>query len=154
MAKGLGGGFPIGAIWVSEKFCNIFKHGSQGTTFGGSPLACSAANAVLDVIENENLINKAEENGAFLYSELNKLAVKYSDLIEQVRGKGLMLAIELKNETGRLIEILRENRLLVVGAAGNTIRYLPPLNINKKEISEAVEITSLALKKFQKEKLK
>ena len=82
-----------------------------------SPLACSAANAVLDVIENENLINKAEENGAYLYSELNKLAVKYSDLIEQVRGKGLMLAIELKNETGRLIEILRENRLLVVGAA-------------------------------------
>ena len=154
MAKGLGGGFPIGAIWVSEKFCNIFKPGSHGTTFGGSPLACSAANAVLDVIENENLINKAEENGAYLYSELNKLAVKYSDLIEQVRGKGLMLAIELKNETGRLIEILRENRLLVVGAAGNTIRYLPPLNINKKEISEAVEITSLALKKFQKEKLK
>ena len=128
MAKGLGGGFPIGAIWVSEKFCNIFKPGSHGTTFGGSPLACSAANAVLDVIENENLINKAEENGAYLYSELNKLAVKYSDLIEQVRGKGLMLAIELKNETGRLIEILRENRLLVVGAAGNTIRYLPPLN--------------------------
>ena len=154
MAKGLGGGFPIGAIWVSEKFCNIFKPGSHGTTFGGSPLACSAANAVLDVIENENLINKAEENGAYLYSELNKLAVKYSDLIEQVRGKGLMLAIELKNETGRLIEILRENRLLVVGAAGNTIRYLPPLNINKKEISEAVEITSLAFKKFQKEKLK
>ena len=154
MAKGLGGGFPIGAIWVSEKFCNIFKPGSHGTTFGGSPLACSAANAVLDVIENENLINKAEENGAYLYSELNKLAVKYSDLIEQVRGKGLMLAIELKNETGRLIEILRENRLLVVGAAGNTIRYLPPLNINKQEISEAVEITSLALKKFQKEKLK
>ena len=154
MAKGLGGGFPIGAIWVSEKFCNIFKPGSHGTTFGGSPLACSAANAVLDVIENENLINKAEENGAYLYSELNKLAVKYSDLIEQVRGKGLMLAIELKNETGRLIEILRENRLLVVGAAGNTIRYLPPLNINKKEISEAVEITSLALEKFQKEKLK
>ena len=138
---------------VSEKFCNIFKPGSHGTTFGGSPLACSAANAVLDVI-NENLINKAEENGAYLYSELNKLAVKYSDLIEQVRGKGLMLAIELKNETGRLIEILRENRLLVVGAAGNTIRYLPPLNINKQEISEAVEITSLALKKFQKEKLK
>ena len=154
MAKGLGGGFPIGAIWVSEKFCNIFKPGSHGTTFGGSPLACSAANAVLDVIENENLINKAEENGAYLYSELNKLAVKYSDLIEQVRGKGLMLAIELKNETGRIIEILRENRLLVVGAAGNTIRYLPPLNINKKEISEAVEITSLALEKFQKEKLK
>ena len=154
MAKGLGGGFPIGAIWVSEKFCNIFKPGSHGTTFGGSPLACSAANAVLDVIENENLINKAEENGAYLYSELNKLAVKYSDLIEQVRGKGLMLAIELKNETGRLIEILRENRLLVVGAAGNTIRYLPPLNINKQEISEAVEITSLALEKFQKEKLK
>ena len=154
MAKGLGGGFPIGAIWVSEKFCNIFKPGSHGTTFGGSPLACSAANAVLDVIENENLINKAEENGAYLYSELNKLAVKYSDLIDQVRGKGLMLAIELKNETGRLIEILRENRLLVVGAAGNTIRYLPPLNINKKEISEAIEITSLALEKFQKEKLK
>ena len=154
MAKGLGGGFPIGAIWVSEKFCNIFKPGSHGTTFGGSPLACSAANAVLDVIENENLINKAEENGAYLYSKLNKLAVKYSDLIEQVRGKGLMLAIELKNETGRIIEILRENRLLVVGAAGNTIRYLPPLNINKKEISEAVEITSLALEKFQKEKLK
>ena len=150
MAKGLGGGFPIGAIWVSEKFCNIFKPGSHGTTFGGSPLACSAANAVLDVIENENLINKAEENGAYLYSELNKLAVKYSDLIEQVRGKGLMLAIELKNETGRLIEILRENRLLVVGAAGNTIRYLPPLNINKKEISEAVEITLLALKNFRK----
>ena len=97
MAKGLGGGFPIGGIWLKEKWAEIFQPGSHGTTFGGSPLACSAAHAVLDVIEKEDLIKKTQKHGEFLQSELENLKNKYPNLIKEVRGRGLMLALVMQN---------------------------------------------------------
>ena len=154
IAKGLGGGFPIGAIWLSEKWCDVFKPGSHGTTFGGSPLACSAANAVLDVIEQEDLIIKTRVKSTFLIEEFNRLKKKYSELITEVRGRGLMLALVINEDTKELIKILRQNGLLVVGAAENAIRFLPPLTVKKDELVEAIKITEYALEILQREKTK
>ena len=154
IAKGLGGGFPIGAIWISEKWSDTFQPGSHGTTFGGSPLACSAANSVLDVLEQENLILGAKEKGQFLKDGLEKLKIKFPDLIEVVRGRGLMLALVLKDSPTRLIELLRQSQLLVVGAAENSIRYLPPLTVTENELQEGLQKTGNALSLVQKEQRK
>ena len=154
IAKGLGGGFPIGAIWISEKWSDIFQPGSHGTTFGGSPLACSAANSVLDVLEQENLILGAREKGQFLKAGLEKLKVQYPDLVKVVRGRGLMLALVLNETPTRLIELLRQSLLLVVGAAENSIRYLPPLTVTENELQEGLEITGNALSLIQKDQRK
>ncbi len=149
MAKGLGGGFPIGAIWISEQYAEAFGPGSHGTTFGGSPLACSAAHAVLDVLEQENLINAAREKGAALHKKLSQFISKYPDLISEVRGRGLMLALAFKNDPAPLVKKLREAGLLVVGAGGHAIRFLPPLNVSNDEIDQAISIVDKALSTFQ-----
>ena len=148
MAKGLGGGFPIGAIWVAEKWTEAFKPGSHGTTFGGSPLACSAANAVLDVIESEKLVEASREKGAVLHSGLTSLANSFSESVHEVRGRGLMLALVLREDPSKLIASLRQKGLLVVAAAGNAIRFLPPLTASLPEIEKALIITEEALKNF------
>ena len=149
MAKGLGGGFPIGAIWISEQYAEAFGPGSHGTTFGGSPLACAAAHAVLDVLEQENLINAAREKGAALHKKLSQFISKYPDLISEVRGRGLMLALAFKNDPAPLVKKLREAGLLVVGAGGHAIRFLPPLNVSDDEIEQAIGIVDKVLSTFQ-----
>ena len=149
MAKGLGGGFPIGAIWISEQYAEAFGPGSHGTTFGGSPLACAAAHAVLDVLEQEDLINAAREKGAALHKKLSQFISKYPDLISEVRGRGLMLALAFKNDPAPLVKKLREAGLLVVGAGGHAIRFLPPLNVSDDEIEQAIGIVDKALSTFQ-----
>ena len=153
MAKGLGGGFPIGAIWVEDSRTSLFTPGSHGTTFGGSPLACSAAHAVLDVIEKEDLTDRAKQLGNFLLQEIQQLAEKFPQQILEVRGRGLMLGIQLTHEPGELVSILRENGLLAVGAAGQTLRILPPLTISQDEIKEGLNILKLSLSVLEQKKI-
>ncbi len=153
MAKGLGGGFPIGAIWVEDSRTSLFTPGSHGTTFGGSPLACSAAHAVLDVIEKEDLTARAKQLGNFLLQEIQQLAEKFPQQILEVRGRGLMLGIQLTDEPGELVSILRENGLLAVGAAGQTLRLLPPLTISQDEIEEGLNILKLSLSALEQKKI-
>ncbi|MEL0005469.1 MAG: aspartate aminotransferase family protein [Opitutales bacterium] len=153
MAKGLGGGFPIGAIWVEDSRTSLFTPGSHGTTFGGSPLACSAAHAVLDVIEKEDLTDRAKQLGNFLLQEIQQLAEKFPQQILEVRGRGLMLGIQLTDEPGELVSILRENGLLAVGAAGQTLRLLPPLTISQDEIEEGLNILRLSLSALEQKKI-
>jgi len=153
MAKGLGGGFPIGAIWVEDSRTALFTPGSHGTTFGGSPLACSAAHAVLDVIEKEDLTARAKQLGDFLLQEIQQLAEKFPKQILEVRGRGLMLGIQLTDEPGELASILRENGLLAVGAAGQTLRLLPPLTISQDEIEEGLKILRLSLSALEQKKI-
>ena len=153
MAKGLGGGFPIGAIWVEDTRTSLFTPGSHGTTFGGSPLACSAAHAVLDVIEKEDLTARAKELGNFLHQGIQKLAEDFPKQILEVRGRGLMLGIQLTDEPGELVSILRENSLLAVGAAGQTLRLLPPLTISQDEIEEGLKILRLSLSALDQKKI-
>ncbi len=149
LAKGLGGGFPIGAFWISEQWGEVFKPGSHGTTFGGSPLACASAHAVLDVIESEGLVLAAKENGIVLRDGLTRLTGLFPDLLKEVRGRGLMLALAMKKDPAELIGSLRENGLLVVGAGGNSIRFLPPLNVKVSEIEQALKITEDVLSSLQ-----
>ena len=151
MAKGLGGGFPIGGVWLSDQWADIFQPGSHGTTFGGSPLACCAGNAVLDVLEQDNLILAAREKGEFLEAELHKLKNQYPSIIKEVRGRGLMLALVMSAPPSELISQFRQNGMLVVGAAENVVRFLPPLTVSKEELSEAMEKTSISLKSFSQE---
>lgn len=153
MAKGLGGGFPIGAIWVEDSRTSLFTPGSHGTTFGGSPLACSAAHAVLDVIEKADLTARAKQLGNFLLQEIQQLAEKFPQQILEVRGRGLMLGIQLTDEPGELVSILRENGLLAVGAAGQTLRLLPPLTISQDEIEEGLNILRLSLSALEQKKI-
>ena len=142
MAKGLGGGFPIGAIWVSEPYAELFQPGSHGTTFGGSPLASAAANATLDIIEVEKLIENVAANGPQWHAELEKLAEKYPELIAGIRGAGYMVGLALKPE-GHNLKITaaaQEKGLLAVPAACNVIRLLPALIATPQQLSKSVAI--------------
>jgi acetylornithine aminotransferase/acetylornithine/N-succinyldiaminopimelate aminotransferase len=142
MAKGLGGGFPIGAIWVSEPYAELFQPGSHGTTFGGSPLASAAANATLDIIGEEKLIENVAANSPQWHAELQNLAEKYPELIAGIRGAGYMIGIALKHE-GHNLQITaaaQEKSLLTVPAACNVIRLLPALIATPQQLSKSVAI--------------
>ena len=142
MAKGLGAGFPIGAIWVAEPYAELFQPGSHGTTFGGSPLASAAANATLDVIEEEDLIEKVAAHSPAWHAALQKLAEKYPDQIAGIRGAGYMVGLVLKPEGLNLSITVaaREKGLLVVPAGCNVVRLLPALVATPEQLSESVEI--------------
>jgi acetylornithine/N-succinyldiaminopimelate aminotransferase len=126
MAKGLGGGMPIGAIWAGERAAELFQPGSHGTTFGGTPLACAAALAVLDVIEREQL--------------LERLTKDFPGRVTAVRGRGFLVGMQLTADTAPWLVALREQGLLAVGAGNNVIRLLPPLTATEEELARSVEI--------------
>jgi len=144
-AKGIGGGFPLGAFWVRGPFADLLGPGSHGTTYGGSPLACAASNAVFDTIEKESLLANARERGAQLRDAATVLPH-----VREVRGAGLLLGVEveafapLEGEEGttalRLTKRLITAGLLVVPAGEQTIRLLPPLNVTADECAEAMEL--------------
>lgn len=145
MAKGLGGGFPIGAIWVHDSYSSLFKPGSHGTTYGGSPLACTAALAVLKIIEEEGLVEKANLAGKKLREGMEKLSKQFPTIISHVKGRGLMLGLGLLFDPSPLIASLREKGLITVGAANNTLRLLPPLTVSNEEIEDALDIIEAGL---------
>jgi acetylornithine aminotransferase/acetylornithine/N-succinyldiaminopimelate aminotransferase len=140
MAKGLGGGFPIGAIWVRQPFADLFTPGSHGTTFGGTPLGCAAALAVLDVLEKEQILEHVLATSPRLYDGLAGLKRDFPKLVVAVRGLGFMAGIQLSVEPPQIIKTLRENGLLCPAAGGNVIRLLPPLTATAADIDEAVAI--------------
>lgn len=139
MAKGLGGGFPIGALWADDPYSELFTPGSHGTTFGGNPLACAAALAVLEVIERDKLLERARTLGNTLRIRLSQLVDKHSEILEGVRGLGLMLGLVLREEkAASLVSALRQSGLLVVPAGTRVIRFLPPLTVSENELDEAI----------------
>lgn len=145
MAKGLGAGFPIGAIWVSEPYAELFQPGSHGTTFGGSPLASAAANATLDIIEEEQLIQNVAANSPAWHAALQKLAEKYPEQIAGIRGAGYMVGLVLKPE-GLNLTVTTEaqaKNLLVVPAGNNVVRLLPALIATPDQLNESVAILDL-----------
>jgi len=140
MAKGLGGGYPMGAIWAAEKNAELFQPGSHGSTFGGTPLACAAALAVLDVMERENLVQKVLTNGAAWRTQLEKLAVDFPRLVKGISGRGYMIGLILHQEPPPIVAALRDEGLLTVPAGGNTIRLLPPLIATPAQLDQATAI--------------
>ncbi|MCX6956797.1 MAG: aminotransferase class III-fold pyridoxal phosphate-dependent enzyme, partial [Verrucomicrobia bacterium] len=140
MAKGLGGGFPIGAVWVRDRSAELFHPGNHGTTFGGTPLACAAALAVLDVIERDGLLEKVRVNGALWFAELKKLAVDFPKQVVAVRGQGYLVGVQLASDPAPYLAALRERGLLAPSAGGNVVRLLPPLNVTPDELAKSIEI--------------
>ncbi len=140
MAKGLGGGFPIGAIWVARAYAELFQPGSHGTTFGGTPLACAAAVAVLDVIERENLLAKVRSRSRDWLERLHRLGEEFPSEIKEIRGRGYLIGITVSRPAADMVRSLREAGLLTAPAGGNTVRLIPPLNVEEKDLNESVEI--------------
>lgn len=136
MAKGIGGGVPMGAILATEKVAGAFVPGDHGTTFGGGPLVCAAANAVLDVFDEEDILSNVNEVGEYFIGELKKLD---KEIIADVRGKGLMVGLELTKPGAEYVDKLREAGFLINCTAGNVLRFVPPLIITKAEIDEFVK---------------
>ena len=137
-AKGLGGGFPIGAVWIRGPYADVLGPGTHGTTFGGTPLACSVALAVLDTLEHDGLLNNTREVGQYFIGKLQALAAK-CPAIREVRGLGLMIGVELTLESRPAVLKLAEHGLIGIAAGTNTVRFLPPLNITRAEVDEAIE---------------
>lgn len=145
MAKGLGGGFPIGAMWVRDRFADLFHPGNHGTTFGGTPLACSAALAVIDVIEREQLLEKVREQSGPWIESLQQLAAEFPRQVIGVRGVGYLVGIQLTTEPGPYLAAMRERGLLAPSAGGNVVRLLPPLNASRDELARSVAILRAVL---------
>jgi predicted acetylornithine/succinylornithine family transaminase len=137
-AKGLGGGFPIGAVWIHGPYADLLGPGTHGTTFGGTPLACSVALAVLDTLEQQELLLNAREVGQYFIGKLQALAAK-CPVIREVRGLGLMIGVDLTLEARPAVLKLAEYGLIGIAAGTNVVRFLPPLNITRAEVDEAVE---------------
>ena len=140
IAKGIGGGFPIGACLVNKKAGSGMKPGTHGSTFGGNPLATSVGNAVLDIILEKDFLKNVVDVGEYFSSELEKIKNKYPEVIEEVRGKGLLKGIKLKKENTEFLNELFHEKLLAVKASDNVVRLLPPLIVTKDEINKAVSI--------------
>jgi len=140
MAKSLGGGFPIGAVWIREPYADVFTVGSHATTYGGSPLAARAALTVLETLEKENLIDQAARMGEYLASGLKRIQSRVPKIVKEIRGKGLMIGIELNEEHKPWVKRLSEAGLLVVPTGTHVLRLLPPLVVSQKEADEALAI--------------
>jgi len=140
MAKGLGGGFPIGAIWVGERAADLFQPGSHGTTFGGTPLACAAALAVLDVLERERLMENVRLNSVRWHADLRQLVADFPKQVVGVRGQGYMVGVQMVAEPPAYVAALRDAGLLAPPAGGNVIRLLPPLTATVAELEQSVNL--------------
>ena len=144
MAKGIAGGFPMGAIWAAKPCCDLFHPGNHGTTFGGTPLACAAALAVLEVIEKDDLLNNVKNVSETLHSGLKNLCAQYPQHLCGVRGKGLHVALVAK-DNALLVRAFRSNGLLTAPGGNGAVRLLPPLNVTESEIKEALNIMGRTL---------
>jgi acetylornithine/N-succinyldiaminopimelate aminotransferase len=149
IAKGIGGGFPVGACLATEKAAAGMVIGTHGSTYGGNPLAMAACEAVLDIVAEPAFLAQVTEMGARLTQALEQLIPNHDDLFESVRGKGLMLGLKLKSDSRAFVSHARSHGLLMVAAGDNVVRLLPPLTIEEKHIRECVERLSAAARSYQ-----
>ena len=140
IAKGIGGGFPIGAVLMNKKVARCMTPGTHGSTFGGNPLAMSVGNTVMDIVSTKKFLSKVKKSSKYFFSNLNKLKEKYPNIIKEIRGKGLLIGVQLHRDQTIFIQKLMDNRLLTIRAAENVVRILPPLNVKRKEIDMALKI--------------
>ena len=148
-AKGIGGGFPMGACLATENAAQGLVIGTHGSTFGGNPLAMAAGQAVFDVVANEEFLTQVRQTGERLRSALEQMIPNHDHLFESVRGMGLMLGIKMKTDSRRFVNWLRGRGLLTVAAGDNVMRILPPLNIEEHHIREFVETLSAAAADYE-----
>jgi len=144
LAKGLGGGVPIGAMLAREEVATAFGPGTHGSTFGGNPLSCTAALTVLDVIEAESLLDNVIQRGRQLQQGLAALQQRFP-IMRAIRGQGLLVGAELSREAAPIVAAARSEGLMILLAGPNVLRFLPPLNIRKEEVNEALALLASAM---------
>ena len=149
IAKGIGSGFPIGAVLMTKKVASGMIPGTHGSTFGGNPLAMSVGNAVMDQIFKKGFLKNVNAKSKYFHQELNKIKNNYPKLIKEIRGKGLLIGIKLYFDQTKFIKSLEKNNLLTIRAAENVIRILPPLNVKKSEINLALKIINKVCKEYK-----
>jgi acetylornithine/N-succinyldiaminopimelate aminotransferase len=139
LAKALGGGFPIGAVLATAEAASGMTPGSHGSTFGGNPLAVAAATAVLDVMLKPGFFDHVQKMSLLLKQKLASVVDRYPRVLSEVRGEGLLIGVKAVVPSGDLVNALREQKLLTVGAGDNVVRFLPPLIVDETEIEESVQ---------------
>ena len=140
IAKGIGGGFPIGAVLMNKKVAKSMIPGTHGSTFGGNPLAMAVGNKVMDIVSSKKFLNNVKKLSKYFLSNLNSLKNRYPKTIKEVRGRGLLIGLQLHNDQSKFIKKLTENKFLTIRAAENVVRLLPPLNVKKNELNQALKI--------------
>lgn len=148
LAKGLAGGVPIGAFMATDKVASAFHAGDHGSTFGGNPLACAATCVVLDALIDGNLMENAKEIGAYLQSKFEEYKAKYPNLIKEVRGRGLILGMELTRPGHEIANECLDYGAIINCTAGNVLRFVPPLNITKAHVDELISVLDKVLPKY------
>jgi acetylornithine/N-succinyldiaminopimelate aminotransferase len=148
-AKGIGGGFPMGACLASEKAAAGMVIGTHGSTYGGNPLAMAAGQAVFDVVANEEFLAGVRQKGERLRSALEQMIPNHDHLFDSVRGVGLMLGVKMKTDSRAFVNYLRTKGLLTVAAGDNVMRVLPPLTIEEAHVREFVETLSAAAAEYE-----
>ena len=140
IAKGIGGGFPIGAVLMTKKVSKCMVPGTHGSTYGGNPLAMAIGNAVMDEVFKKGFLKNVRKNSNYFLTKLNDLKKSYPKVIKEIRGLGLLIGIKVNVDLGNFINKLTNNKLLTIRAAENVVRILPPLNVKKREIDQALKI--------------
>lgn len=148
IAKGLGGGFPIGACLATEEASIGMVYGTHGSTYGGNPLACAVAYAVLKEITNDGFLDNVIRNAIILKQKLSQVIDEYPDIFEDVRGEGLMLGLKCRVDSSEVVGAGYDERILCVGAADNVVRILPPLNISESDIQLGINKLEKIAKKL------
>ena len=148
IAKGIGGGFPIGAVLMNKKVASGMVPGTHGSTFGGNPLAMKVGSAVMDIIANKKFLDNVKKNSEYFHNKLNKLQEDFPQIIKEIRGRGFLIGLKLNKEQSFFIKKLMDNKLLTIRAAENVVRILPPLNVKKNEIDKAIQILNKVCKEY------
>ena len=148
IAKGIGGGFPIGAVLMNKKVASGMTPGTHGSTFGGNPLAMAVGNKVMDIVSSKKFLKNINYLSKYFLSNLNKIKDQYPNIIKSIRGRGFLIGIQLHKDQTIFIKKLMDNRLLTIRAAENVVRVLPPLNVKKNELDEALKIISKVCKEL------
>ena len=135
-----GGAYPVSAVLANNSIMNVIKPGNHGSTFGGNPLAMTVGNSVMDIILNKKFLKNVKSISEYFLSNLNKIHNEYPNIIKEIRGRGVLIGIQLKVDQTKFIKKLMDNNLLTIRAAENVVRILPPLNVKKSEINQSLKI--------------
>ncbi len=149
IAKGIGGGFPMGAVLMNKKVAASMLPGTHGSTFGGNPLAMACGNAVMDIVTSKKFLKNVNDLSKHFLSNLNQLMEKYPKIIKEIRGRGLLIGIQLYKDQTKFIKKVMDKKLLTIRAAENVVRILPPLNVKKTEINHAIRIIDQVCKELE-----
>ena len=148
IAKGIGGGFPIGAVLMNKKVASCMTPGTHGSTFGGNPLAMKIGSTVLDIVSSKKFLNNVKKNAKYFHDQLHKIKDEFPKIIKEIRGRGFLIGLQLYKDQTNFIKNLMKKKLLTIRAAENVVRILPPLNVKKNEIDQALKIIKKVCKEI------